>query len=116
MRSQLNLPDKSAFELEVLSYIVFNGKRRMAYSSLPPGLLECFKSPDGIKHSQNGAVLSIKADFWNPDKQIVAVSYTLSRAATKTDQPLLDRNISDAETLAKQFVDEVASRTATCAV
>jgi 2-polyprenyl-6-methoxyphenol hydroxylase-like FAD-dependent oxidoreductase len=81
----------------------------MAYSSLPPGLLECFKSPDGIKHSQNGAVLSIKADFWNPDKQIVAVSYTLSRAATKTDQPLLDRNISDAETLAKQFVDEVAS-------
>jgi len=109
VRSQLNLPSKSPFDLEVLPYIVFNGKRRMAYSSLPSGLLECFKSPDGIKHSQNGAVLSIKADFWNPDKQIVAVSYTLSRAATKTDQPLLDRNISDAETLAKQFVDEVAS-------
>ena len=109
VRSQLNLPNKPAFDLEVLPYVVFNGKRRMAYSSLPAGLLECFKSPDGIRHSQDGVVLSIKADFWNPDKQIVAVSYTLSRAATKTDQPLLNRNISDAETLAKQFVDEVAS-------
>lgn len=109
VRSQLDLPNKSAFDLEVLPYVVFNGKRRMAYSSLPAGLLECFKSPDGIRHSQDGVVLSIKADFWNPDKQIVAVSYTLSRAATKTDQPLLNRNISDAETLAKQFVDEVAS-------
>lgn len=102
VRSQLNLPSKSAFDLEVLPYIVFNGKHRMAYSSIPPGLLECFKFPDGIRHSQDGVVLSIKADFWNPDKQIVAVSYTLSRAATRTDQPLLDRNISDAETLAKQ--------------
>ena len=109
VRSQLNLPSKSAFDLEVLPYIVFNGKRRMAYSSIPPGLLECFKFPDGIGHSQDGVVLSIKADFWNPDKQIVAVSYTLSRAAGKADQQLLDRNISDAETLAKQFVDEVAS-------
>jgi 2-polyprenyl-6-methoxyphenol hydroxylase-like FAD-dependent oxidoreductase len=107
-RSQLNL-SKPAFDLEVLPYVVFNGKRRMAYSSLPPGLLDCFTSPDGIKHSQDGAVLSIKADFWNTDKQIVAVSYTLSRAAGKSDKPLLDRNISDAETLAKQFVDEVAS-------
>lgn len=109
VRSQLNLPTKSAFDLEVLPYIVFNGKRRMACSSLPSGLLECFKSPDGIRHSQDKVVLSIKADFWNHDKQTVAVSYTLSRAATKADQPLLDRNISDAETLAKQFVDEVAS-------
>lgn len=108
VRSQLNL-SKPAFDLEVLPYVVFNGKRRMSYSSLPPGLLDCFKSPDGIKHSQDGAVLSIKADFWNPDKQIVAVSYTLSRAAGKADKALLDRNISDAETLAKQFVDEVAS-------
>lgn len=109
VRSQLNLPNKSAFDLEVLPYVVFNGKRRMAYSSLPAGLLECFKSPDGIRHSQDGVVLSIKADFWNPDKQIVALSYTLSRAATQKDQPLLNRDISDAETLAKQFVDEVAS-------
>ena len=108
VRSQLSLP-KPAFDLEVLPYVVFNGKRRMAYSSLPRGLLDCFKSPDGIRHSQDGAVLSIKADFWNPDKQIVAVSYTLSRAAGEADKPMLDRNISDAETLAKQFVDEVAS-------
>jgi len=108
VRSQLNLP-KPAFDLEVLPYVVFNGKRRMAYSKLPSGLLECFKSPDGIRHSQDGVVLSIKADFWNPDKQIVAVSYTLSRAADKADQPLLDRSISDAETLAKRFVNEVAS-------
>ena len=108
VRSQLNL-SKSAFDLEVLPYVVFNGKRRMAYSSIPEGLLDCFKSPDGIRHSQDGVVLSIKADFWNPDKQIVAISYTLSRAADKADKPLLDRNISDAETLAKQFVDEVAS-------
>lgn len=108
VRSQLNL-SKPAFDLEVLPYIVFNGKRRIAYGDLPAGLLDCFKSPDGIRHSQDGAVLSIKADFWNPDKQIVAVSYTLSRAAGKADQPLLDRNISDAETLAKLFVDEVAS-------
>ena len=108
VRSQLNLP-KPAFDLEVLPYIAFNGKRRMAYSDLPPGLLECFKTPDGIKHTQAGVVLSIKADFWNPDKQIVAVSYTLSRPAAQGDQSLLSRNISDAETLAKQFVDEVAS-------
>jgi 2-polyprenyl-6-methoxyphenol hydroxylase-like FAD-dependent oxidoreductase len=81
----------------------------MSYSSLPSGLLGCFESPDGIKHSQDGVVLSIKADFWNPDKQIVAVSYTLSRAAVKADKSLLERNTSDAETLAKQFVEEVAS-------
>lgn len=108
VRSQLNLP-KPTFDLEVLPYVVFNGKRRMSYSSLPEGLLECFTAPDGIKHSQDGAVLSIKADFWNPDKQIVAVSYTLSRAAGKADKSLLERNISGAETLAKQFVDEVAT-------
>ncbi|GAB7333506.1 hypothetical protein MBLNU13_g05093t1 [Cladosporium sp. NU13] len=108
VRSQLNLP-KPAFDLEVLPYIVFNGKRRMPYSDLPTGLLDCFNSPDGIKNSQDGVVLSIKADFWNPDKQTVAVSYTLSRPAVQGDQPVLDRSISDAETLAKQFVDEVAS-------
>jgi tyrosinase len=108
VRSQLNL-SKPAFDLEVLPYVVFNGKRRMSYSSLPSGLLGCFESPDGIKHSQDGVVLSIKADFWNPDKQIVAVSYTLSRAAVKADKSLLERNTSDAETLAKQFVEEVAS-------
>ncbi|OAG04085.1 FAD/NAD(P)-binding domain-containing protein [Paraphaeosphaeria sporulosa] len=107
-RSQLNL-SKPVFDLEVLPYIVFNGKRRMVYSNLPPGLLDCFTTPNGIQHVQNGVLLSIKADFWNPDKQTVAVSYTLSRAADKADQALLDRNISDAETLAKSFVDEVAT-------
>jgi 2-polyprenyl-6-methoxyphenol hydroxylase-like FAD-dependent oxidoreductase len=109
VRSMLNLP-RRMFDLEVLPYVVFNGKRRIAYTNLPSGLLDCFTAPDGIQHTtRNGVVLSIKADFWNPDKQIVAVSYTLSRAAGKSDKPLLDRNISDAETLAKQFVDEVAS-------
>lgn len=107
-RAQLDLP-KSAFDLEVLPYIVFNGKRRIKHSSLPSGLLDCFASPNGISHSQDGAVLSIKPDFWDADKQLVAISYTLSRPAGESDQPLLERSISDAETLAKQFVEEVAA-------
>lgn len=108
-RSQLDLP-KRAFDLEVLPYIVFNGKRRMPYSNLPSSLLDSFASPNGTKHTQNGATLSIKADFWSASSETVAVSYTLCRAASsKADQALLDRNISDAETLAKQFVSEVAS-------
>jgi 2-polyprenyl-6-methoxyphenol hydroxylase-like FAD-dependent oxidoreductase len=109
VRSMLNLPTRM-FDLEVLPYIVFNGKRRMAYSKVPPGLLDCFSNPDGIQHTHNGVVLSIKADFWNPNNQTVAVSYTLSRPATsEADRSLLRRNISDAETLAKRFIDEVAS-------
>jgi 2-polyprenyl-6-methoxyphenol hydroxylase-like FAD-dependent oxidoreductase len=107
-RTQLDL-SKAAFELEVLPYIVFNGKRRIKVSNIPKGLLDCFKAPNGITHTQNGAVLSIKADFWYAEKQTIAVSYTLSRAARESDQPLLDRNISDAEALAKQFVKEVAA-------
>lgn len=107
-RSQLNIT-KPAFDLEVLPYIVFNGKRRVKYSTLPPGLLECFATPDGITHTEDGVVLSIKADFWDAEKQTVAVSYTLSRIAGDKDQPLLDRNISDAESLAKRFVEEVAA-------
>lgn len=107
-RSQLNIP-QSAFDLEVLPYIVFNGKRRMKYSTLPAGLLECFETPDGITHTEGGAVLSIKADFWDAKNQTVAVSYTLSRAAGEKDQPLLNRNISDAEALAKRFIEEVAA-------
>jgi len=109
VRSMLNLP-KRMFDLEVLPYIVFNGKRRMAYSNVPTGLLDCFSDPDGIRHTQNGVVLSIKADFWKPENQTVAVSYTLSRPATsEADRSLLRRNISDAESLAKRFIDEVAS-------
>lgn len=105
-RAQLDLP-KSAFDLEVLPYIVFNGKRRIKYSDFPKELLDCFENPDGISHAQDGAVLSIKADFWDAKKQLVAVSYTLSRAASEADQPLLDRNLRDAETLAERFVEEV---------
>jgi 2-polyprenyl-6-methoxyphenol hydroxylase-like FAD-dependent oxidoreductase len=110
VRSMLNLP-RRMFDLEVLPYVVFNGKRRIAYTNLPSGLLDCFTAPDGIQHTtRNGVVLSIKADFWNPDSQTVAVSYTLSRpAASMADRTLLRRNISDAETLAKQFMDEVAA-------
>jgi 2-polyprenyl-6-methoxyphenol hydroxylase-like FAD-dependent oxidoreductase len=107
-RSLLDLP-KSVFDLKVLPYIVFNGKRRVAYSNLPPGLPDSFTSPDGITHTQGDALLTIKADFWDPEKQIVAVSYTLSRAAGEKDQPLLDRNIRDSEKLAKHFVEEVAA-------
>lgn len=105
-RAQLDLP-KSAFDLEVLPYVVFNGKRRIKYSDFPKELLECFENPGGISHAQDGAVLSIKADFWDAKKQLVAVSYTLSRAASEADQPLLNRNIREAETLAQRFVEEV---------
>ena len=107
-RSLLDLP-KSVFDLKVLPYIVFNGKRRVAYSNLPPGLLDSFTNPDGITHTQSDALLTIKADFWDPAKQVVAISYTLSRAASENDQPLLDRNIRDSESLAKHFVEEVAA-------
>lgn len=106
-RSLLNLPT-SVFDLKVLPYIVFNGKRRIPYSNLPPGLLDCFTNPDGITHAQGHALLTIKADFWDPEKQVVAVSYTLSRVAGEKDQPLLDRNIRDSESLAKHFIEEVA--------
>jgi len=107
-RSLLKLP-KSIFDLKVLPYVVFNGKRRIAYSNLPPGLLDSFTNPDGITHTQGDALLTIKADFWDPVKQTVAVSYTLSRAASEKDQPLLDRNIRDSENLAKHFIEEVAA-------
>jgi 2-polyprenyl-6-methoxyphenol hydroxylase-like FAD-dependent oxidoreductase len=107
-RSLLDLP-KSVFDLKVLPYIVFNGKRRIAYSNLPPGLLDSFTNPDGITHTQGDALLTIKADFWDPEKQIVAVSYTLSRVAGEKDQPLLDRNIRDSEKLATHFIEEVAA-------
>jgi 2-polyprenyl-6-methoxyphenol hydroxylase-like FAD-dependent oxidoreductase len=107
-RTQLDLPS-SAFELEVLPYVVFNGKRRMQCSNLPTGLLDCFTSPDGITHSHDGTVLSIKADFWDSENQTVAVSYTLSRAASEGDQSLLSRNISDAEERSKLFIEEVAA-------
>jgi len=107
-RSSLSLP-ASSFSLNVLPYIVFNGKRRIQFSELPPRLLNCFESPNGISHNRGGAVLSIKADFWDAEKQIVAVSYTMSRAAGDDDKPLLERNISDASTIAKQFVKEIAA-------
>jgi len=107
-RSLLNLP-RSVSDLKVLPYIVFNGKRRIAYSNLPPGLLDTFTNPNGITHTQGDALLTIKADFWDPAKQVVAISYTLSRAASENDQPLLDRNIRDSESLAKHFVEEVAA-------
>jgi 2-polyprenyl-6-methoxyphenol hydroxylase-like FAD-dependent oxidoreductase len=107
-RTQLDLP-KSAFDLEVLPYVVFNGKRRIQYSNLPTGLLDCFANPDGITHSHDGTVLSIKADFWDSENQTVAVSYTLSRAAGEGDQSLLSRNISDAEERAKLFIGEVTA-------
>lgn len=108
VRSSLGLP-ASALSLEVLPYIVFNGKTRIQFSKLPGGLLECFASPDGITHTHGGTVLSIKPDFWDAEKQIVAVSYTMSRVASEGDKSLLERNISDASTLAKRFVDEVAA-------
>ena len=108
VRSWLNL-SKPAFDLEVLPYIVYNGKRRMAYSNLPSGLLDCFANPDGIRHSQKGVLLTIKADFWDPDQQTVAVSYTLSRVALKADQPKLDRHYGAAWWLAMRYVEEVAS-------
>lgn len=107
-RSLLDLP-KSVFDLKVLPYIVFNGKRRIAYSNLSPGLLDSFTNPDGIAHTQGDALLTIKADFWNAEKQTVAVSYTLSRVAGERDQSLLDRNIRDSENLAKHFIEEVSS-------
>lgn len=107
-RSLLDLP-KSVFDLKVLPYIVFNGKRRIAYSNLSPGLLDSFTNPDGIAHTQGDALLTIKADFWNAEKQTVAVSYTLSRVAGERDQSLLDRNIRDFENLAKHFIEEVSS-------
>jgi 2-polyprenyl-6-methoxyphenol hydroxylase-like FAD-dependent oxidoreductase len=106
-RSLLDLP-KFVFDLKVLPYIVFNGKRRIPYSNLPPGLLDSFANPDGITHTQGDALLTIKADFWDPEKQVVAVSYTLSRVASEKDQPLLDRNIRDSENLAKHFIEEVS--------
>jgi 2-polyprenyl-6-methoxyphenol hydroxylase-like FAD-dependent oxidoreductase len=107
-RSLLDLP-KSVFDLRVLPYIVFNGKRRIPYSNLPPGLLDSFANPDGITHTQGDALLTIKADFWDPEKQVVAVSYTLSRVASEKDQPLLDRNLRDSEKLAKHFIEEVSA-------
>jgi 2-polyprenyl-6-methoxyphenol hydroxylase-like FAD-dependent oxidoreductase len=107
-RSLLNLPT-STFDLKVLPFIVFNGKRRIAYSSLPSGLLDSFTNPDGITHTQGDALLTIKADFWDAEKQVVAVSYTLSRVAGEKDQPLLDRNIRDSEKLAKHFIEEVSA-------
>jgi 2-polyprenyl-6-methoxyphenol hydroxylase-like FAD-dependent oxidoreductase len=107
-RSLLSLPT-SVFDLKVLPYIVFNGKRRIAYSNLPPGLLDSFTNPDGITHTQGDALLTIKADFWDPEKQVAAVSYTLSRPAGEKDQPRLDRNIRDSEKLAKHFIEEVAA-------
>jgi 2-polyprenyl-6-methoxyphenol hydroxylase-like FAD-dependent oxidoreductase len=108
MRTQLDLP-KSAFDLEVLPYVVFNGKRRMQYSNLPTGLLDCFTSPDGITHTHDGTLLSIKEDFWDSENRTVAVSYTLSRAAGEGDQSLLSRNVSDSEERAKLFIGEVAA-------
>jgi 2-polyprenyl-6-methoxyphenol hydroxylase-like FAD-dependent oxidoreductase len=107
-RSLLNLPT-SIFDLKVLPYIVFNGKRRIKFPNLPPGLLDSFTNPDGITHTQGDALLTIKADFWDPEKQTVAVSYKLSRPAGEKDQPLLDRNIRDSEKLANHFIEEVAA-------
>lgn len=97
----------SEFEIKVLPYVVFNGKRRLAPSNLKNGLEKCFDHPDGISHQQGDTVLSIKADFWDAEKDIAGISYTLSRPATDKDQSLLERSVSDAETLASHFVDEV---------
>jgi 2-polyprenyl-6-methoxyphenol hydroxylase-like FAD-dependent oxidoreductase len=81
----------------------------MQYSNLPTGLLDCFTSPDGITHTHDGTLLSIKADFWDSENRTVAVSYTLSRAAGEGDQSLLSRNVSDSEERAKLFIGEVAA-------
>jgi len=97
----------SGAEMKTLPYIVFNSKRRLAPSDLKHGLEECFDHPDGILHRQGDVVLSIKADFWDAENNTAGISYTLSRPATSQDRSLLERNVSDAETLASHFVEEV---------
>nr|OQO20176.1 hypothetical protein B0A51_11678 [Rachicladosporium sp. CCFEE 5018] len=108
-RSALKL-GQNDFEMKTLPYVVFNGKRRIKPSSqVPEGLLTAFEKPDGIVHRHGQVALSIKGDFWDPEKDTVAISYTLSRPARDADKSLIDRNISDAEKLAAQFKDEVAA-------
>lgn len=97
----------SGFEMKTLPYIVFNGKRRLAFADLKDVLVQCFENPDGISHRQGDVVLSIKADFWDAEKDTAGISYTFSRPATDKDRLLLERNVSDAEALASHFVEEV---------
>ncbi|OQN98603.1 hypothetical protein B0A48_15866 [Cryoendolithus antarcticus] len=108
-RSALKLK-QSDFEMKTLPYVVFNGKRRIKpLSQVPESLLTAFEKPDGIVHRHGQVALSIKGDFWDSEKDSVAISYTLSRPAKDGDKPLIERNISDAEKLAAQFKDEVAA-------
>ncbi|KAK6430894.1 hypothetical protein LTR95_012948 [Oleoguttula sp. CCFEE 5521] len=108
-RSALKLGE-SDFEMKTLPYVVFNGKRRIKPSSqAPESLFTAFEKPDGIVHRHGQVALSIKGDFWDPEKDTVAISYTLSRPAKDGDKSLIDRSISDAEKLAAQFKDEVAA-------
>ncbi|KAK6433404.1 hypothetical protein LTR95_010419 [Oleoguttula sp. CCFEE 5521] len=98
------------FEMKTLPYVVFNGKRRIKPSSqASESLFTAFDKPDGVLYRHGQVALSIKGDFWDPAKDTVAISYTLSRPAKDGDKSLIDRNISDAEKLAAQFKDEVAT-------
>lgn len=99
----------SAFETKTLPYVVFNGKRRLPFDDLENGLQKCFDHPDGIVHLQGTARLSIKADFWDAEKDMAGISYTLSRPATGNDDALLKRSVRDAEALASRFADEVGA-------
>jgi len=106
VRNSLGLTEE--FEMETLPYIVFNGRRRLTLAGLrEEGLAKCFDQPNGIEHRQGAVVLRIRADFWNTNKDIARISYTLSRPAGAEDKSLIERNISDAETRASHFVEEV---------
>ncbi|QIW94521.1 hypothetical protein AMS68_000039 [Peltaster fructicola] len=103
-RNSLNIK-KDAFHLEVLPFVVYNGKRRFSKEKLPADLEGCL-SPNGISHLVNSVLLQITSGY--STREELAINYTLSRPAESSDDELLGRSNADAESLARRFLDEAS--------
>ncbi|GAB7359652.1 hypothetical protein MBLNU230_g6831t1 [Neophaeotheca triangularis] len=100
------LPNESS--LKVLPYVVYNGRRRLAWSECEKlGLDAAFSKLEGVTHLIGSTRLNVSAAGKDGDR--VNISYTFSRPATTDDQALLGRSVLAAEDKQTSFLEELHS-------
>lgn len=92
---------------KVLPYVVYNGKRRIPRNEFNSKLQEYFQDNNTLRTRIHRTVFQISIDDYSDEK--VSISYTYSRPAMATQDPLYnpDRSNSEAKDIPEALYEEI---------